>query len=88
MLNHDCGPNAAYHFDVASLTQYVTATTTIFAGTEITISYLQPAMALQSRRQHLRSLWGFHCSCSKCEAEEGAELQAVAPAKEEFSADG
>jgi hypothetical protein len=40
-MNHDCRPNADYHYDPDTLTQHVHAVRPIAMGEEITISYLE-----------------------------------------------
>ena len=40
-MNHDCRPNADYHFDPTTMTQYVHAIRPIAKGEEITISYIE-----------------------------------------------
>ncbi len=40
-MNHDCRPNADYHYDPDTLAQYIYAVRPIAAGEEITISYLE-----------------------------------------------
>lgn len=40
-LNHDCRPNADYHWDPETLTQHIHAVRPIAAGEEITVSYME-----------------------------------------------
>ncbi|KAJ4395107.1 SET domain-containing protein 5 [Neurospora sp. IMI 360204] len=78
-LNHDCRPNADYRFDWNSidqknnkgLVQVVTAVRDILPGEEITISYINPLKSRQARQKHLRTVWGFECSCELCSRSKG-----------------
>ncbi|KAH7631668.1 hypothetical protein B0T09DRAFT_397105 [Sordaria sp. MPI-SDFR-AT-0083] len=66
-LNHDCRPNADYRFDwEKGLVQVITAVRDIFPGEEITISYINPLQSRHARQKHLRTVWGFDCSCELC----------------------
>ena len=65
-LNHDCRPNAMYYFDRNTLTHYTHATRTIYAGEEITITYVDPLQTRKKRRAAIKRSWGFDCSCSLC----------------------
>lgn len=40
-MNHDCRPNAAYHFDPETAMMEVHAVRPIAAGEEITVSYIR-----------------------------------------------
>jgi len=40
-MNHDCRPNADYHYDPDTLAQHIHAIRPIAEGEEITISYLE-----------------------------------------------
>jgi hypothetical protein len=64
--NHDCRPNANYYFDTQTLTQHVHALTTIAAGEEITITYIDPVQVHADRSASLKRNWGFDCTCSQC----------------------
>jgi len=68
MMNHDCRPNAAYFWDEGTLSHYVHATQTIQPGEEITITYINNERSRQKRMTHLKTNWGFDCSCSSCAA--------------------
>jgi len=68
-LNHDCRPNAMYYFDRKTLTHYTHASRTIYAGEEITITYIDPLQTRLRRRAAIKRSWGFDCSCSLCSAE-------------------
>jgi hypothetical protein len=65
-VNHDCRPNADYYFDPVALKHTVQATTMIPAGSEISITYIDPHMKRDERVQSLNYSWGFPCSCSTC----------------------
>jgi hypothetical protein len=68
-MNHDCRPNAMYYFDKKTLTHYTHASRTIYAGEEITITYIDPLQTRLRRRAAIKRSWGFDCSCSLCSAE-------------------
>jgi hypothetical protein len=65
-LNHDCRPNAMYHFNPHTFTHYTHASRTIHAGEEITITYVDPLQTRLTRRKAIKRSWGFDCSCSLC----------------------
>jgi SET domain len=68
-LNHDCRPNAMYYFDRNTLVHYTHASRRIYAGEEITITYIDPLQTRLNRRAAIKRSWGFDCSCSLCSAE-------------------
>jgi len=68
-MNHDCRPNAMYYFDRNTLVHYTHASRRIYAGEEITITYIDPLQTRLRRRAAIKSSWGFDCSCSLCSAE-------------------
>lgn len=65
-LNHDCRPNAMYYFDHRTFMHYTHASRTIYAGEEITITYVDPLQTRLRRRDALKRSWGFECSCNLC----------------------
>jgi peptide methionine sulfoxide reductase MsrB len=68
-MNHDCRPNAMYYFDRKTLVHYTHASRRIYAGEEITITYIDPLQTRLNRRAAIKRSWGFDCSCSLCSAE-------------------
>jgi hypothetical protein len=68
-INHNCRPNAMYYFDWNTLVHYTHASGRIYAGEEITITYIDPLQTRLRRRAAIKSSWGFDCSCSLCSAE-------------------
>lgn len=40
-MNHDCRPNAAYHFNPTTATMDIHAVRPILAGEDITVSYIR-----------------------------------------------
>ncbi|KAL2133583.1 hypothetical protein VTI74DRAFT_2147 [Chaetomium olivicolor] len=68
-MNHDCRPNAEYHYDHATLSQSIHATRDIFPGEELTLSYINPLMSRSARMAKLRT-WGFECTCPLCSLDE------------------
>jgi hypothetical protein len=65
-LNHDCRPNAMYYFDPKTFTHFTHASRKIYAGEEITITYVDPLQTRLRRRAAIKRSWGFDCSCSLC----------------------
>jgi flagellar biosynthesis/type III secretory pathway protein FliH len=45
----------------------------ITPGTELTITYVDPSLPRNVRRQALRDGYGFWCECARCEREKRAE---------------
>ena len=85
MINHSCSPNAVRVFgripksgsDFSDKIQgnevmIVHANKSIAKGTEITWSYIPPAIPLTERREALSSRYGFTCNCLRCVQEEKA----------------
>lgn len=65
--NHSCLPNAEHHYDADTGIKRLTATTSIAAGEEICIFYVDPQRVPSSaRRQKLRACYGFDCTCRAC----------------------
>lgn len=72
-INHSCDPNISIrHLDQRTALSRITvlARRDIQPGEELYISYVNPGLPLESRRQQLLE-WGFgHCKCDRCLAEE------------------
>lgn len=66
MLNHRCTPNAAHYFANGE-TIVVTATETILAGEEITMSYTKLLWSTLARKIFLSMTKHFVCQCPRCE---------------------
>ncbi|KAI0708771.1 hypothetical protein C8T65DRAFT_740151 [Cerioporus squamosus] len=64
-INHSCSPNAAYRFDLATFSIEVRALFPIRAGSQVFISYIDPALPRASRQQALLD-YGFTCACAYC----------------------
>lgn len=68
-LNHSCTPNVSVrHLDKRTALARITvlAKRPIKAGEELLVTYVNPEMGVQARRQELRA-WGFgDCLCSRC----------------------
>ncbi|MGK0270399.1 MAG: hypothetical protein ACI88H_001045 [Cocleimonas sp.] len=74
--NHSCNPNTtvihifSLESDFYSRLLTVKATRQIQKGEEITFSYIDPQLAstldFNSRREELKSSYGFICNCEKC----------------------
>ncbi|KAH9810165.1 hypothetical protein DFH28DRAFT_501757 [Melampsora americana] len=65
-LNHDCRPNAAYHFDTETLQLHVHAIRDISPGEELTVTYIGGELVKSERQESLLRNYGFSCSCSLC----------------------
>jgi SET domain-containing protein len=72
-INHSCAPNLSIrHLDQRTTLSRITviARRDIEAGEELFISYVNPELPLERRRQQLME-WGFgKCTCSRCVTEE------------------
>ncbi|RPD53882.1 SET domain-containing protein [Lentinus tigrinus ALCF2SS1-7] len=64
-INHSCSPNAAYRFDLDTFSIEVRALFPIPAGSQVFISYIDPAQSRAARQQAL-SDYGFVCACAYC----------------------
>jgi hypothetical protein len=64
LVNHSCDPNSAIFFEGSELR--VRSITTIAAGEEITISYINPNESFDFRQDQLLSKYYFTCECKKC----------------------
>ncbi len=68
LLNHSCSPNSSWQmrdgvFEIWSCKK-------IKSGEELSISYMgQSEASVHERRQWLERLYGFVCSCERCEKE-------------------
>ncbi|PSR73034.1 hypothetical protein PHLCEN_2v11138 [Hermanssonia centrifuga] len=72
-MNHACTPNISVrHLDQRTSLSRINAIakTDIQPGEELFITYVNPELSLEQRRQHLLE-WGFGtCKCSRCVSEE------------------
>ena len=67
-INHSCDPNCevAYVEDNGVM---IVARRPVAAGEELTISYVDPEMDDEDRREELEETYGFECACPKCAPE-------------------
>eukprot|EP01083_Nonionella_stella_P128329 388844_1 len=67
-INHECKPNALWHWNKHSRCQYVVALKHIKTGEEITVSYIshKSYQTKMQRREHIVRTYGFYCECSLC----------------------
>eukprot|EP00240_Pyramimonas_obovata_P005783 CAMPEP_0118929162 /NCGR_PEP_ID=MMETSP1169-20130426/6239_1 /TAXON_ID=36882 /ORGANISM="Pyramimonas obovata, Strain CCMP722" /LENGTH=324 /DNA_ID=CAMNT_0006871297 /DNA_START=112 /DNA_END=1083 /DNA_ORIENTATION=- len=87
-LNHSCMPNVA-RFDYVdqpgpdNLRIYMRALDHLPAGTELVQSYFPISTDHATRRERLRSIYGFECDCGRCaheaQHEEDSEEEEEAP---------
>ncbi|KAI0092344.1 SET domain-containing protein [Irpex rosettiformis] len=79
-VNHSCAPNVSVrHLDQRSALSKITmvALRDIEPGEELFITYTNPKLPLETRRQHLLE-WGFGtCHCPRCQVEEKDPHRAV-----------
>lgn len=72
-VNHSCDPNVSVrHLDQRTALSKITmiALRDIQPGEELFITYTNPRLPLETRRQHLLE-WGFGtCNCPRCQMEE------------------
>ena len=68
LMNSYCYCNTMYHIDPATKVMKVRAKTAIKAGEEITTRYVVPSMEQPARLEHIWRVWGFICSCARCES--------------------
>lgn len=73
-INHDCRPNLAFRID-EHLAHRTHAVRDIYAGEELTLSYMNPFEAHAVRQRHILQSWGFACTCQHC-AMSGDEIRA------------
>ncbi|KZO96550.1 SET domain-containing protein [Calocera viscosa TUFC12733] len=66
-INHSCIPNARYYWDNDNFAVGLVTTQHIRAGTEITITYIDPFLPHLDREAHLLSNYGFSCNCLACQ---------------------
>ncbi|KAI0628306.1 hypothetical protein C8Q77DRAFT_1068344 [Trametes polyzona] len=64
-INHSCSPNAVCRFNHTTFTFEVRALSPIPSGSQIFITYIDPALPL-AKRQAALSSYGFTCSCDAC----------------------
>ena len=68
LMNSYCYCNTMYHIDPATKVMKVRAKTAIKAGEEITTRYVVPSMEQPARLEHIWRVWGFICSCARCQS--------------------
>eukprot|EP00698_Gefionella_okellyi_P010505 TRINITY_DN2724_c0_g1_i2.p1 TRINITY_DN2724_c0_g1~~TRINITY_DN2724_c0_g1_i2.p1 ORF type:complete len:231 (+),score=43.19 TRINITY_DN2724_c0_g1_i2:328-1020(+) len=68
MFNHSCAPLCKYAVDKNGFLE-VSSLAAIAKGTELTISYLNPAWGLKKRQEHLKKAYFFECACERCRRE-------------------
>jgi len=84
-LNHSCEPDCVplFAFNPAQQpTMKVVLVKDIKPGDELTIPYVDPALDVRTRRERLKSSYGFDCNCSRCTREmarASAKAQTIRP---------
>ena len=66
MIAHSCKPNTRHTFYGSDFVMAVSATTDIAAGEMISATYTQTLWGTMARRDHLKSIKCFDCSCERC----------------------
>lgn len=67
-LNHACNPNAKVQWSSRNSINTVSMSS-LSKGQEVTISYINPKLAVDERRRQLRINYGFMCHCLRCKEE-------------------
>ena len=65
-MNHSCMPNARLLCSFTDASIDVVACADVPAGTEVLISYVNPASDRAHRQRVLRASYGFACTCAAC----------------------
>ena len=73
MFNHSCTPSASYRYEGGGTAMTVKAVRDIKKGEEICISYVEPWMAENERRDEMWRRIGGLCGCPSCKREKLAE---------------
>ena len=68
MMNHSCSCNTMYTISQESRVIEVRAKRRIVEGEEISTRYIPPTKEQPSRSEYLRDVWGFQCSCPRCQS--------------------
>ncbi|KAJ2815004.1 hypothetical protein IWW50_006958, partial [Coemansia erecta] len=68
-ISHACDPNVEITFPDHTDRAAVRALRAIAEGEELRISYVDPTLGVEARKQKLQSLYRISCTCDKCEAE-------------------
>ncbi|OAV92283.1 hypothetical protein PTTG_03945 [Puccinia triticina 1-1 BBBD Race 1] len=68
--NHSCKPNVYYYVDPETQLLHMKAYETIEAGEELTISYVFQELYQQDRKEKLKEIYGFDCTCPHCQMSE------------------
>ncbi len=67
LLNHSCDPNCVLQFNDNNILRII-AVKEIAIDEEITHSYTDLALPTESRKNKLKSVYGFDCACCRCSA--------------------
>ncbi|TFK45063.1 hypothetical protein BDQ12DRAFT_642222 [Crucibulum laeve] len=73
--NHSCGPNAAFRWNVDTLSAVLYAVRPISEGEEITITYADPTRSRAERIAHLEQNYGFTCDCPYCSRPQSSSIE-------------
>ncbi|KAF8513962.1 hypothetical protein JB92DRAFT_2811742 [Gautieria morchelliformis] len=65
-VNHSCGPNTAFTFDMKTFSMCLQAGRDIPVSTEITASYCTETLSRVERLRELDEKYDFTCTCSYC----------------------
>ena len=79
MMNHSCACNTMYTINPTSRVIEVRAKRRISRGEEISTRYIPPTKEQPARGEYLTDVWGFRCSCPRCESpgELGSHLSSL-----------
>ena len=79
MMNHSCACNTMYTISPSTRVIEVRAKRRIVKGEEISTRYIPPTKEQPSRSEYLTEVWGFRCSCPRCQSpsELGSDLSSL-----------
>jgi hypothetical protein len=66
MLNHSCDPNVDVLFPSNNSTMHLQARRDVAAGEQLSITYIDAATSVATRRKELQWGYGFSCQCARC----------------------
>lgn len=80
-FNHSCSPNAwsAFRLRAGQVWLEVRALENIPSEAEVAIPYLDPVLPFRERQLRLSQIYGFECSCKRCNLEKQLALPTLPP---------
>ncbi|GAQ80581.1 hypothetical protein KFL_000570280 [Klebsormidium nitens] len=68
MYNHSCEPSVDIHWPRDAIARFE-ARRDIQEGEELTITYIDASLPVETRQKHLEWAYGFRCQCQRCQDE-------------------